>query len=101
MLVGIVIFLILCLCNVLGICDGFELLCEMLVFVVCCIFDFEVIEGGLDLDIVDYVLEDSDVVKVFVSMKVVELSFGVSDFFGGVKGVYEMIFMGFENGDID
>ena len=34
-------------------------------------------------------------------MKAAEPSFGVSDFLGGAKGAYEMILMGFENGDID
>ena len=34
-------------------------------------------------------------------MKSAEPSFGVSDFLGGAKGAYEMILMGFENGDLD
>lgn len=50
----------------------------------CCIFVFEVIEGGFDFDIVDYVFEYSDVVQVFLLMKCLDDNFCVFDFFQGV-----------------
>ena len=100
-LAGIAIFLILRLRNVLGTRDGYEPPREMSAPAARRTPDFEVIEGGPDLDIVDHVPEDSDAAKALASMKAAEPSFGVSDFLGGAKGAYEMILMGFENGDID
>ena len=100
-LAGIAVFLILRLRNVLGTRDGFEqpplpkpqargrsgp--------------DFEVIEGGPDLDIVDHVEEDSDAAKALASMKRIEPSFNVTDFLGGARSAYEMIVMGYETGEL-
>ncbi|WP_300011490.1 Tim44/TimA family putative adaptor protein [uncultured Roseobacter sp.] len=100
-LAGIAVFLILRLKNVLGTRDGFEqqplpkpqergrsgp--------------DFEVIEGGPDLDIVDHVDEDSDAAKALASMKRIEPSFNVTDFLGGARSAYEMIVMGYEKGEL-
>lgn len=101
-LAGIAVFLILRLRNVLGTREGFEkprveapgpssrrdgpAL--------------EVIEGGPDLDITDHVPADSDPGKALAEMKRIEPSFGVGDFMGGAKGAYEMIVMGYENGDL-
>ncbi|MGC3938016.1 Tim44/TimA family putative adaptor protein [Roseobacter sp. EG26] len=100
-LAGIAVFLILRLKNVLGTRDGFEqppmanpqpgrrtgp--------------EFEVIEGGPDLDIVDHVEEDSDAAKALSSMKRLEPSFNVTDFLGGARGAYEMIVMGYETGEL-
>jgi predicted lipid-binding transport protein (Tim44 family) len=63
--------------------------------------DFDVIEGGPDLDITDHVEEDSDSAKALAAMKRVDPSFNVSEFLGGARGAYEMILMAFENGDLD
>lgn len=100
-LAGIAVFLILRLKNVLGTREGFEkppvqapspTRREGPAL--------EVIEGGPDLDITDYVPEDSPSGKALAQMKRIEPSFGVSDFVGGAKGAYEMIVTGYEKGDL-
>jgi predicted lipid-binding transport protein (Tim44 family) len=63
--------------------------------------DFDVIEGGPDLDITDHVEEDSDAAKALATMKRVDPTFNVSEFLGGARSAYEMILMAFENGDLD
>lgn len=100
-LAGIAVFLILRLKNVLGTRDGFEAPPEKLPSNQNeRKHDFEVIEGGPDLDIVDHVDEDSDAAKALASMKRIEPSFSVTDFLGGARGAYEMIVMGYENGEL-
>ena len=100
-LAGIAIFLILRLKNVLGTRDGFEEpptprpLNDRPNRA-----QFEVIEGGPDLDITDHVEEDSDAAKALANMKRIEPSFNVADFLAGARGAYEMIVMGYENGDL-
>lgn len=101
-LAGIAVFLILRLKNVLGTRDGFEpgptatpmpdrgpkr--------------DFEVIEGGPDFDITDHVEEGSEQAEALANMKRAEPSFSVTEFLGGARGAYEMIVMGYENGELD
>jgi predicted lipid-binding transport protein (Tim44 family) len=100
-LAGIAVFLILRLKNVLGTREGFE--------------DgpapaptnerrgrpdLEVIEGGPDLDITDHADEGSAQADALSNMKRLEPSFNVGDFIGGARGAYEMIVMGYENGDL-
>jgi len=63
--------------------------------------DFDVIEGGPDLDITDHVEEGSDSAKALAAMKRVDPTFNVGEFLGGARGAYEMILMAFENGDLD
>ena len=63
--------------------------------------DFDVIDGGPDLDITDHVAEDSDAAKALAEMKRVDPSFNVGEFLGGARGAYEMILMAFEKGDLD
>ena len=101
-LAGIAIFLVLRLRSVLGTRDGFEQpkgqpaptsRRDKR--------DFEVIEGGPDLDITDHAPEGSDMAKALAAMKRAEPSFGVSDFLSGARGAYEMILMGFERGEIE
>lgn len=101
-LAGIAIFLILRLKNVLGTREGFEKppAVEQRTPERRDIPEFEVIEGGPDLDITDHVEADSDQGKALAEMKRIEPSFGVSDFLGGARGAYEMIVMGYENGDL-
>jgi predicted lipid-binding transport protein (Tim44 family) len=100
-LAGIAVFLILRLKNVLGTREGFEQppkpngasargpRPEL-----------EVIEGGPDLDITDHVPEDSDAAKALAGMKRIEPSFHVADFLQGARGAYEMIVMGYEQGNL-
>ncbi|WP_108813312.1 Tim44/TimA family putative adaptor protein [Loktanella sp. Alg231-35] len=102
-LAGIAVFLILRLRGVLGTREGFEKPAatrpdpsrrtgKP---------DFDVIEGGPDLDITDHVEEDSDAAKALAAMKRVDPAFNVSEFLGGARGAYEMILMAFENGELD
>lgn len=102
-LAGIAVFLILRLRGVLGTREGFEKPA-----VTRPASDrsgkkpeFDVIEGGPDLDITDHVEEGSSSAKALAAMKRVDPSFNVSEFLGGARGAYEMILMAFENGDLD
>ncbi len=63
--------------------------------------EFDVIEGGPDLDITDHVADDSDAAKALAAMKRVDPSFNVGEFLGGARGAYEMILMAFEKGELD
>ncbi len=102
-LAGIAVFLILRLKNVLGTRDGFEPGPSTNVpgSDVGPKRDFEVIEGGPDLDITDHVDEDSPQAAALTEMKRLEPGFNVTEFLGGARGAYEMIVMGYENGDLD
>lgn len=101
-LAGIAVFLILRLKNVLGTRDGFESgpsqkpLPDRGPA-----RDFEVIEGGPDLDITDHVEDGSDAAEALAKMKGAEPGFSVTDFLGGARGAYEMIVMGYETGELD
>jgi predicted lipid-binding transport protein (Tim44 family) len=100
-LAGIAVFLILRLKNVLGTREGFEKPpAPKTVSDRSSGRDFEVIEGGPDLDIVDHVEEGSPAAKALAEMKRIEPSFNVTDFLAGARGAYEMIVMGYENGDL-
>lgn len=100
-LAGIALFLILRLRSVLGTREGFEKPpLPMPREKSGNRPEFEVIEGGPDLDITDNVTEGSDSAKALADMKRLEPSFGVSDFLGGARGAYEMILMAFERGDL-
>ncbi|MFN3824940.1 MAG: Tim44/TimA family putative adaptor protein [Pseudorhodobacter sp.] len=101
-LAGIAVFLILKLRSVLGTREGFEkpsLPAEETIPPKR--RGFEVIEGGPDRDIVDNVPEGSPQAKALAAMKQADPSFSVGEFLGGARGAYEMIVMGFENGDMD
>lgn len=100
-LAGIAVFLILRLRNVLGTREGHEQPPAAAPSAGRAPRpEFEVIEGGPDLDITDHVEEDSDQAKALAAMKRLEPSFNVSDFLGGARGAYEMIVMGYENGEL-
>ncbi|APX89820.1 preprotein translocase subunit Tim44 [Brevirhabdus pacifica] len=101
-LAGIAIFLILRLKNVLGTRDGFEKppLTKAPAGSPTVQRDFEVIEGGPDNEIADYVPEESEAAKALAAMKLAEPGFSIREFLEGAKGAYEMILMGFERGDI-
>ncbi len=101
-LAGIAIFLILRLKSVLGTRDGFEAPTQRKQTPTNSRRqDFEVIEGGPDLDITDHVAEDSEAAAALAEMKRAEPSFGVGDFLQGARGAYEMILMAFERGKLD
>ena len=102
-LAGIAVFLILRLRGVLGTREGFEKPAVTRPEPAARVGkpDFDVIEGGPDLDITDHVEEGSDSAKALAGMKRVDPSFNVSEFLGGARGAYEMILMAFENGDLD
>lgn len=102
-LAGIAVFLILRLRGVLGTREGFEKPTvsrtgsERMGKKP----EFDVIEGGPDLDITDHVPEDSEAARALAAMKRVDPSFNVGEFLGGARGAYEMILMAFENGELD
>ncbi|MDA7423394.1 Tim44/TimA family putative adaptor protein [Thalassococcus lentus] len=101
-LAGIAIFLVLRLRSVLGTREGFEKpQAPTAPAGPDPRRDFEVIDGGPDLDITDHVLAGSDAAEALAAMKKAEPGFGVSDFLGGARGAYEMILMGFERGEIE
>lgn len=101
-LAGIAIFLILRLRSVLGSREGFEKTpARPVASRSGPRREFEVIEGGPDDDITDYVDNDSDAAKALAAMKMTEPGFNVREFLQGARGAYEMILMAFERGDVD
>lgn len=100
-LAGIAIFLILRLRSVLGTREGFE---KPRVKAPTpsrrSAPELEVIEGGPDPDVTDYVDADSDAAAALTAMKAADRSFIVREFLRGARGAYEMILTGFENGDL-
>ncbi len=101
-LAAIAVFLILRLRNVLGTREGFE---KPQIKKADSAArrrrdDFEVIEGGPDLDITDHAEEGSDTAIALAAMKRVDPTFNVTEFLGGARGAYEMILMAFERGDM-
>ncbi len=102
-LAGIALFLILRLRDVLGTREGFEkpqVARQPEEDRPMSRDDLHVIDGGLDADIADHVDPDSPSGRALAAMKEAEPGFSVSEFLGGARGAYEMILMGFENGDL-
>ncbi len=101
-LAGIAIFLILRLKSVLGTRDGFEGPPRRVPGPAQGRRkDFEVIDGGPDLDITDHVPEDSEAAAALAEMKRAEPSFTATEFLQGARGAYEWILMAFERGNLD
>lgn len=98
-LAGIAVFLILKLRSVLGSREGFEKPPQP-AEPKPVTRQFEVIEGGPDLDITDHAAEGSDTARALAAMKQVEPGFSVNTFLQGARGAYEMILMAFERGDL-
>ena len=98
-LAGIAVFLILRLRSVLGTREGFEKP-PVTADRSSRRPEFDVIEGGPDLDITDHVDDGSTSAKALAAMKMAEPGFMVGSFLEGSKGAYEMILMAFENGDL-
>ncbi|MDB4213537.1 Tim44/TimA family putative adaptor protein [Octadecabacter sp.] len=100
-LAGIAIFLILRLRSVLGTREGFEKpRVQKPDPSRRSTPDLEVIDGGPDPDVVDYVDADSDAATALTAMKTVDRSFSVREFLRGGRGAYEMILTGFEKGEL-
>ncbi len=99
-LAAIAVFLILKLRGVLGTRDGFEGQPQAQMPPQENRPNFEVIEGGPDPDIVDYVDEGSPEAEALARMKRAESDFMVGDFLQGARGAYEMILMAYERGDL-
>ena len=100
-LAGIAIFLILRLRSVLGTREGFEKpRVEAPRATKRAKPEFDVIEGGPDPDITDYVDADSDEATALADMKSDDRTFNVREFLRGARGAYEMILTGFEKGDL-
>ena len=100
-LAGIAIFLILRLRSVLGTREGFEKpRVEAPRATKRAKPEFDVIEGGPDPDITDYVDADSDEATALSDMKSDDRTFNVREFLRGARGAYEMILTGFEKGDL-
>ncbi|MDB4052995.1 Tim44/TimA family putative adaptor protein [Octadecabacter sp.] len=100
-LAGIAIFLILRLRSVLGTREGFEKpRAQKPEPSRRSTPDLEVIDGGPDTDVVDYVDADSDAATALTAMKTVDRSFSVREFLRGGRGAYEMILTGFEKGEL-
>lgn len=102
-LIGIAVFLIVRLKNVLGTREGFEKppLPAPGPAAPGSRRGFEVVEGGLDADITDHVPDGSPAARALAAMKMAEPGFHVGEFLHGARGAYEMILMAFENGDLD
>lgn len=62
---------------------------------------FEVIEGGVDPDIIDHVPEGTAAARALAEMKRVEPGFRVGEFLHGARSAYEMILMAFEKGELE
>lgn len=104
-LAGIAVFLVLRLRSVLGSREGFEKPPlpdnRTETASVSRRADFEVIEGGPDTDITDYVEAGSKPADALAEMKRADPDFHVGDFLHGARQAYEMILMAFESGDMD
>ncbi|MFC6688924.1 Tim44/TimA family putative adaptor protein [Jhaorihella thermophila] len=100
-LAGIAVFLILRLRSVLGTREGFEKPPVPDQTARKATRDFEVIEGGPDTDISDYVPADSKAARELAAMKRVEPDFLLADFVQGARAAYEMIVTAFDNGDVE
>lgn len=101
-LAGIAVFLILRLRSVLGTREGYERPPEPLPGAATQNRrGFDVIEGGADDDITDHVSAGSPQARALAEMKRIEPDFNVGEFLQGARGAYEMILMGFEQGNMD
>lgn len=100
-LAGIAIFLILRLRSVLGTREGFEKpRIETPQPSRSSRPEFDVIEGGPDPDITNFVDEGSDAAAALAAMKSDDRTFVVREFLRGARGAYEMILTGFEKGEL-
>ena len=100
-LAAVAIFLVIKLRSVLGTREGFEKPpVPMQPAPSARQSKFEVIEGGVDQDILDHAPEGSASARALIQIKSLERDFTVSEFLRGARGAYEMILMAYERGDI-
>lgn len=98
-LAGVAVFLILKLRAVLGTREGFE---KPPAAPQASVQNhkFEVIEGGVDRDILDNAPEGSAAAMTLSAIKSVDKTFNAGTFLRGARGAYEMILLAFERGDL-
>ncbi len=96
---AIAVFLLLKLRSVLGTREGFEKP-PVVPNTPKQSHNFEVIEGGVDRDILDHTTEGSPTAIALSGIKSVEKAFNTGEFLRGARSAYEMILMAFERGDI-
>jgi predicted lipid-binding transport protein (Tim44 family) len=99
-LAAVALFLIVKLRSVLGTREGFEKPAIPAQPSATPKQKFEVIDGGLDQDILDHAPEGSTSFLALSQIKSAERGFSVSEFLRGARGAYEMILMAYERGDI-
>lgn len=100
-LAAIAVFLILRLKSVLGTRDGYEAPPMAAPRTGEPEPQFDAIEGGPDMDIIDHAGEDTPAAQALARMKEIEPDFTVTEFLGGARAAYEMILMGFEHGNLE
>lgn len=98
-LAAVAVFLIIKLRSVLGTREGFEKP-PIPAQPVGARPKFEVIDGGVDQDILDHAPEGSPTALAISEIKSVDRTFNVGEFLRGARGAYEMILMAYERGDI-
>jgi len=100
-LAGVALFLIIRLKNVLGTRDGFEPTKKTKNLNMDAKPNLEIIEGGLDEEVLDYLSGDEKSAGFLKRIKELEPEFSLGEFIGGAGGAYEMILMAFQAGNIE
>lgn len=101
-LAGIALFFILKLRSVLGTRDGYEPTDRAIPQPQSRpTRDFEVIQGGADEDLTDFVEADSHAYHALKAIKDRDPDFKVNEFLVGAKSAYEMVLTAFHKGDLD
>lgn len=101
-LAAIALFFILKLKNVLGTRDGFEPTERpQHVAQPSVKREFEVIDGGAEEDLTDFVDADSHAFHALKAIKAKDSDFKVSDFLIGAKAAYEMVLTAYHKGDLN
>jgi len=103
-LAAVAVFLVFRLKNLLGTREGFEKSTENTVVKIkekqVKSPNLEIINGGLDHDILDHVEKDSKAAQSLSIIKAKEPKFNVGEFLSGAREAYEMILLAFKRGDI-
>lgn len=97
-LAAVAVFLVMRLLSVLGTREGFEPKPEAKPRPNA--NHLSVIDGSEDPDIADFAEADSPTGRALADMKRADHSFSVGEFVSGSRQAYEMILMGFEEGDL-
>ena len=103
-LAAVAVFLVFRLKNLLGTREGFEKSTENTVVKIkekqVKSPNLEIINGGLDHDILDHVEKESKAAQSLSIIKAKEPKFNVGEFLSGAREAYEMILLAFKRGDI-